>query len=197
MYKKIHIYRCGQKGENMKKIFGSFIGILLLVSMASAGNVTIDTDKKIYNQGEIVQFTIYNNNSTSLEIDLKPSILNSTGKCVWGCYWAAFYDPITIVSGGSYSWTWDQRGENGNVSPGYYKGVLGVYYSNEFEITIVGQDTISAYYRGLGQDPSIVETGDLLKAADDWIGNIVPPGFSVSITTPQLLTLSEEWRNPI
>lgn len=179
----------------MKKIFGSFIGILLLVSIASAGNVTIDTDKKIYNQGEIVQFTIYNNNSTSLEIDFKPSVLNNTGKCIWGCYWAAVYDPITIISGGNYSWTWDQRSENGNASPGYYKGVLGGYYSNEFEITMVGQDKILTYYRGLGKDPSIVETSDLLQAADDWRYGIIPDGFYVSITTSQLLILSDEWRN--
>jgi hypothetical protein len=56
-------------------------------------------------------------------------------------------------------------------------------------------DGIVAYYRGLGQYPNIVETNDLLKAAEDWIGNIVPPGFSVSITTVQLLAIADEWRN--
>ncbi len=54
---------------------------------------------------------------------------------------------------------------------------------------------ILAYYRGLGQYPNIVETSDLLNAADDWRNNIIPPGFYVSITTPQLLTLADEWRN--
>lgn len=54
---------------------------------------------------------------------------------------------------------------------------------------------IVTYYRGLGQNPNVVETGDLLKAADDWRDNIIPPGFSVSIATSQLLTLADEWRN--
>lgn len=54
---------------------------------------------------------------------------------------------------------------------------------------------IIAYYRGLGQDPNVVETTDLLKAANDWRDDIIPSGYSVSITTEQLLTLADEWRN--
>ena len=54
---------------------------------------------------------------------------------------------------------------------------------------------ILTYYRGLGQNPSAVETGDLLKAADDWRDNIIPQGFSVSVATNQLLALADEWRN--
>jgi hypothetical protein len=54
---------------------------------------------------------------------------------------------------------------------------------------------VLAYYRGLGQYPSVVETSDLLKAADDWRDNIIPPGFSAGIITDQLLTLADEWRN--
>lgn len=177
----------------MKKIFELLVTILLLVSLASAGNVTIETDKKVYNQGEIVQFTIYNNNSTTLETDFKPSILNNTGKCVWGCYWAAVYIPIIVPSGENYSWTWDQKGGNGNVSPGIYRCMLGGYYSNEFEIATV--ESILVYYEGLGQDSNIVETNDLLKAADDWRNDTIPPGFSVPITTSQVLILADEWRN--
>ncbi len=56
---------------------------------------------------------------------------------------------------------------------------------------------MTMYYRGLGQDPSIIEKNDLLKAADDWRINIIPPGFSMSITTDQLLTLSDEWRGGV
>jgi hypothetical protein len=56
------------------------------------------------------------------------------------------------------------------------------------------QGDIIAYYRGLNQFPNVVETKDLLKAADDWRNNIVPPEFSASITTQQLLTLADEWR---
>ena len=54
---------------------------------------------------------------------------------------------------------------------------------------------ITAYYRGLGLIPNIVETSDLLQAANDWRDNIIPPGFSVPINTNQLLTLADEWRN--
>jgi hypothetical protein len=54
------------------------------------------------------------------------------------------------------------------------------------------QDILS-YYRSLGANPDVVETTDLLRAADDWSHNIVPQGFTSSITTQQLLTLAEEW----
>jgi hypothetical protein len=54
---------------------------------------------------------------------------------------------------------------------------------------------ILVYYRGLDVYPDIVETSDLLKAADDWRDGIVPPGFSVGIATDQLLTLADEWRS--
>lgn len=52
-----------------------------------------------------------------------------------------------------------------------------------------------SYYRGLGLYPNIVETSDLLKAADDWRNNVASPGFVASVTTAQLLTLADEWRN--
>jgi hypothetical protein len=61
-------------------------------------------------------------------------------------------------------------------------------------IDYASQDTVLTYYRGLGSDPNIVETNDLLKAGDDWRDSIIPPGFSVSITTDQLLALADEWR---
>ena len=54
---------------------------------------------------------------------------------------------------------------------------------------------ILAYYRGLGAYSNIIETNDLLKAADDWRNNVIPQMFSAPITTNQLLTLADEWRN--
>ena len=177
----------------MKKIFGSLVAILLLLSLVAEGSITIETNKKTYNQGEVVQFTMYNNNPSPVEMDFKPSVLNNTGNCVWGCIWIAVYDPIKIPSGGNYSWTWDQKGQNGEVGPGFYNGKLNIYNSSKFEIIETG--TILAYYRELGLDPNIVETNDLLKAVDDWRNDIAPPGFSVPITSGQLLTLADEWRN--
>jgi hypothetical protein len=70
-------------------------------------------------------------------------------------------------------------------------GIKWIYGNN----ASVPTADISVYYRGLGVYPNIVETADLLKAVDDWRDNIIPPGFSVSITTDQLLTLVDEWRN--
>jgi Tol biopolymer transport system component len=71
---------------------------------------------------------------------------------------------------------------------------LGSDGANTYLVTS-GGDVMVIYYRGLGQDPSVVETDDLLKAIDDWRNGVPPPGFSVPITTDQLLTLANEWRN--
>lgn len=54
---------------------------------------------------------------------------------------------------------------------------------------------VTVYYIGLGLYPDILETNDLLRAADDWRSNIIPQGFSSPITTVQLLTLADKWRN--
>jgi hypothetical protein len=184
------------RGENMRTMLGSFVAMLLLLSLAAADNVTdnvtIETNKTIYDIGEVVQFTMYNSGIDPIEIDFKPSVLdNNTGKCILGCVWAAFYNPITVSNSQNYSWTWDQKGENGQVDAGTYKAMLGGYYSNEFKI--VYPDTILTYYRGLGQNASIIETRDLMKAFYDWKSGTIPPGFSVSITIDQLLTLVHEW----
>jgi len=54
-------------------------------------------------------------------------------------------------------------------------------------------EDILAYYRALGEEPNVVETSDLLKAANDWANAVVPPGFTECISTTQLLTLANEW----
>jgi hypothetical protein len=74
---------------------------------------------------------------------------------------------------------------------GYTSGTASIIVTP----VIVPLQDILTYYRGLGQNSNIVETRDLLKAADDQRNKIVPPGFSVSITYDQLLTLAEEWKN--
>ncbi len=72
----------------------------------------------------------------------------------------------------------------------------GMYINRNINV-IFQQGNVLEYYRGLGINPNIVETNDLLKAADDWRNNIIPPGsgLSVMITTNQLMTLADEWRN--
>ena len=52
---------------------------------------------------------------------------------------------------------------------------------------------ILAYYRGYSGDAEVVETTDLLKAANDWANAVVPPNFTEPISTTQLLTLANEW----
>lgn len=64
-------------------------------------------------------------------------------------------------------------------------------------IAIIPNSDIATYYRGFGQYSDAIETSQLLKAADDWRDNIIPPGFSVSINTSQLLALADEWRNTV
>jgi S-layer protein (TIGR01567 family) len=59
-------------------------------------------------------------------------------------------------------------------------------------VTSQARDILS-YYRGLGNNPTKVETTDLLIAADNWSSNIAPPGFTSPITTQQLLSLADEW----
>lgn len=62
-------------------------------------------------------------------------------------------------------------------------------------VEMVREDSIITYYRNLNQYHDIVETNDLLKAAQDWRDEIIPPGLSVSIATNQLLILADEWKN--
>ena len=56
---------------------------------------------------------------------------------------------------------------------------------------------ILAYYRKYSGDPCRVEQADLDKAAVDWQNNIIPPGFDRFITTAELLTLANEFRDNV
>lgn len=73
------------------------------------------------------------------------------------------------------------------------------YIAEGYSNTVTGSASVAVrcdilcYYRSLGSDPNIVETTDLLKAADDWSRNITPPGYTSPITTQQLLALADEW----
>ncbi|MCG2758785.1 MAG: hypothetical protein L6263_10175, partial [Desulfobacteraceae bacterium] len=87
----------------------------------------------------------------------------------------------------------------GNTTDAYYIMVrhfsASVYGRNtHYNISVRANYTdIISYYRSLGSNPNVVETTDLLKAADDWSRDIAPPGFGVPITTVQLLALADEW----
>jgi len=61
-------------------------------------------------------------------------------------------------------------------------------------ITVEGEVVdILDYYRAYSGNPNVVDTQDLLKAANDWAHDVVPPGFTEPISTTQLLALANEW----
>ncbi len=103
------------------------------------------------------------------------------------------YGTNTSNTDGIATWSYmgNTTGIDTIVATGYGQNSIDVYKTWE---TAPSGD-ILAYYRGLNQYVNIVETNDLMKGADDWRNDIVPPGFSVSLTTNQLLMLADEWRN--
>lgn len=93
----------------------------------------------------------------------------------------------------------------GNLSRSGLQDGLYVYkvYANDTDgnwnvsetrvVTVNVTATIIGYYRSLGDDSKVVETTDLLKAADDWSSDVIPPGFTEPIATQELLQIAEEW----
>jgi hypothetical protein len=95
---------------------------------------------------------------------------------------------------GSYNWLINSTqipGADYNIS--VTSTTNSAYTDTSNNNFVIGGTDILSYYRGLGNDPNVVETTDLLKAADDWSNNIIPPGFASPITTQQLLELADEW----
>jgi hypothetical protein len=62
-------------------------------------------------------------------------------------------------------------------------------------IIVTGEapDDILAYYRALTGDPMVAELADVVAAANDYLGGVIPPGFTVPITLAQLVELANEW----
>jgi hypothetical protein len=108
-----------------------------------------------------------------------------------------FGNPITvIVTWTSSNTTVGTIDDTGNFTA-LAEGTTTITASNgSIEGNATAQVTatsILSFYRGLGADPDVVETTDLLKAADDWSRDIPAPGFICTITTQQLLMLADEW----
>ena len=124
--------------------------------------------------------------------------LDMTGSNTWdngyptgGNYYSDYNDSDTM-SGPNQ----DQPGSDGiGDTPYNISGGAGAKDRYPFmsENGWISPTDILSYYRSLGSNPNIVETTDLLKAADDWSNNIAPPGCDSSITTQQLLILADEW----
>lgn len=119
-------------------MFGILAIFLLLVAIPNAeASVTYKTSKYIYYQNEQVNFILKNNNPYSIEVDVRwPSVYKYTGQCVYGCgIHIMNYEPTTIPAWGSYSWTWNQKDDNGYTVPtDYYKGQLEGYQTSLFRI---------------------------------------------------------------
>ncbi|MCK4735406.1 MAG: Ig-like domain-containing protein [Methanophagales archaeon] len=53
---------------------------------------------------------------------------------------------------------------------------------------------ITDYYRTYEDgDVSTVTDTEILKAEDDWVGNVIPPGFDRWLSDTEILTLEDEW----
>jgi len=114
----------------------------------------------------------------------------STNEWVW----------LTTIGGTTKTVKYIVTNPYGTTSGTY--SINGLVTTSGTNINVLGANVISvkpgdilACYRGLGKYPNIVETSDLLKAADDWRNNVNCPCFPAVITTMQLLELADEWRN--
>ena len=52
---------------------------------------------------------------------------------------------------------------------------------------------ILAYYKALTGDPLVAELADVVAAANDYLGGVIPTGFTVAITLPELVQLANDW----
>ena len=95
----------------------------------------------------------------------------------------------------SDEWIWVGAGRHDLNGDGRDDALIGTS-SEMYAITYLStgpEGDILVYYRGLGLNPHVVETTDLLRAIRDWADGTIPPGFSQAITTFQLLELIGEW----
>ena len=86
-----------------------------------------------------------------------------------------------------------------NISIGTYQIEGTIRDANRILANVEGDNSIKIdvleVYRRLGDNPGVVETGDLLRAFDDFRNNKVPQGFDRSLSTEEVDELVNEWRN--
>lgn len=128
----------GGKGK-MNKIHSVVLAglILMVLTTTTSAAVNYKTDTYTYNTGQPVKFTLYNYNFYPMELDVRwPSVYTSSGECIYGCgFHIMNYEGTVIPAFGKYSWTWDQKDDNGSQVPvGYYVGELNEYSTNAFQI---------------------------------------------------------------
>lgn len=150
---------------------------------------------KTYTFSVVIKLNIINNNSISISsFEYKPAIRIAylTGKDRIG-----EINYVTSMPNDMLPGNFRHASASTNILNQWthdFVNFKGMYINRNLNVTFQ-QGNILEYYRKLGIDPNIVETNDLLNAADDWRDNIIPSGFSISITTNELLSLADEWRN--
>ncbi len=86
-----------------------------------------------------------------------------------------------------------------NISIGTYQIEGTIRDANGILANVEGDNSVKIdileVYRRIGDDPGVVETGDLLRAFDDFRNNIVPQGFNRSLSAEEVGELVNEWRN--
>jgi len=185
---------------------------LLVVSLSGLGHqltskslLMFDLNNSLQN-GEAVDsatLTVFNKNIANSGIVQVSSIGNNWDLATLP---VGIYEVSNLAISGVGPFSFDVKNALGNNAVSFLldtKDNMAVDFSPSSDpinpptltINFITNDTILAYYRGLGLNPNIIETSDLLQAANDWRDNVIPPGLSVPITTDQLLVLSNELRN--
>ncbi len=84
------------------------------------------------------------------------------------------------------------------TADGVYE-IAGSLFSSEGTVEVGGDSTITVgfaildYYRALTGDPLVADLADVVAAANDYLGGVIPPGFDNPITLTQLVQLANEW----
>ena len=200
--------------ERISKISSALAGLLIFFSvmamatvpvLAQSASATRDIEVQTLAPGQSTNITVTITNNVSQGLSLDEDIpagwnltqvsddankfKNSTNEWVWFSVGAGVTKTVIYnleVPSDAIEDNYNIAGVISNAS-GEIDTVKG-----EGEIT-VSNLTISDYYRSLGEYPDVVETTDILTAADDWSNDVTPPGFTEPITTQELLQLAEEW----
>ena len=86
----------------------------------------------------------------------------------------------------------------GNVSIGTYQ-INGTISNDGIVENVSGNESVKIdileFYRRLGNDPAIIETGDMMEAINDSRNGIIPSGFDRPLNAQEIGELVNEWIN--
>jgi hypothetical protein len=118
-------------------------------------------------------------------------------------------DSADDFKNGTNEWVWKSMETNktvtytltapDNISIGTYQIEGTIRDANGILANVEGDKSVKIdileSYRRLGNDPGVVETGDILRAFDDFRNNKVPKGFNRQLSEEEVVELINEWRN--